>query len=253
MQKINEQVVTFPMDERADELKKALTADAWINFTMPNIPQFWITSVERKCPKILTDKAKVFSSNSSPFVITFEQNGEPKNHKLVYKNKDDLRMDQLVMQIQTCFQSLLEKSNIDLQLTIYGCLAYSKDDGAMEFVDGSNTLQNILDEGSVTDFILKSAHKLHGFAYHGSGGCASWMGCSKKKSFKNTTVRRTYEEYFQNYTYSLAANCVITYLLGIGDRHLENLMMQKDGRIFHIDFGYTFDNDPNLPELPPFK
>jgi len=30
-------------------------------------------------------------------------------------------------------------------------------------------------------------------------------------------------------------------------------MIKEDGCIFHIDFGFTFDCDPNLPELPPFK
>jgi phosphatidylinositol 3-kinase len=40
---------------------------------------------------------------------------------------------------------------------------------------------------------------------------------------------------------------VVTYLLAVGDRHLENLLIDKDGHLFHVDFGFIFGKNP------PFK
>ena len=45
---------------------------------------------------------------------------------------------------------------------------------------------------------------------------------------------------------------MITYLLGVGDRHLDNLLLSESGHLIHVDFGYILGRDPKLFP-PPMK
>ena len=91
----------------------------------------------------------------------------------------------------------------------------------MLFVENSRTLQDILDDGSIVDwFELNAYKKMNRPRAQTSKGVGC---CRKKRSGRRVTgtadIQNEVNLMVNNYCVSLAAYCVVTYLLGVGDRH----------------------------------
>lgn len=148
--------------------------------------------------------------------------------KFLFKTGDDLRQDQLVTQIIRIIKDLLSNYGCDYRLTLYDVIPFSRTDGLVEFVDKSEPLSSI----------KKSYPTLrHYFAAYAS---ESRSPLGFPKSVLDTFIR------------SCSGYSVITFLLGVGDRHLDNLLLCEDGSFFHVDFGFIFGDDPK-PFPPPMK
>jgi len=61
----------------------------------------------------------------------------------------------------------------------------------------------------------------------------------------------------RNFVSTLAGYSLITYLLQVKDRHNGNIMIRRDGCLFHIDYGFFMSNAPGkgveLERNLPFK
>lgn len=173
------------------------------------------------------DNVNVFKSSLSPLLINFKTT-EGHSYPVIFKVGDDLRQDQLVIQIICLMDRLLQKENLDLKLTPYRILATSSISGAMQFMPSTS---------------LSAASAQY------KGSILAYLRANNPDDSEELGVSK---EAMDTYIKSCAGYCVITYLLGVGDRHLDNLLLCPDGHFFHADFGFILGRDPK-PFAPMMK
>ncbi len=199
-----------------NKLKKYLNNYSFYNqFNLP-------IDVNKTFKKIDINKIRSIDSKTKPIILPCKYE-EDKIFNIMLK-KEDIRKEEIIMKIIKLMDLYLKtEANLDLHITTYNILPISNEYGYIEFVPNSTTLYDIreVSQFSIQNFILE----------------------------KNPNMN--INDFRDRYSKSCAAYCVITYLLGIGDRHLDNIMITDQGCIFHIDFGYILGNDPKpiSPEI----
>lgn len=158
------------------------------------------------------EKAIVFSSAMAPIKIPFITQNG-QVYPIIFKVGDDLRQDQLIQQLVALMDSLLKREYIDMKLHPYPVLATGFKVGMLQCVPDCRPIASV----------LKTQGRL-----------------------------QIAPESMEDFIRSCAGYCVITYILGVGDRHLDNLMLTDSGQLFHIDFGFILGHDPK-PFPPPMK
>lgn len=192
------------------------------------------------------ENSNVFKSSLSPLLLHFRiashdgSSSAPSSpirspkikdqptYSIIFKTGDDLRQDQLVIQIISLMDKLLLRENLDLRLTPYRILATSPKAGAVQFI------------ASTPISAISSKYK---------GSVLAFLKVNNADPLGPLGIRK---DVMDTYIRSCAGYCVITYILGVGDRHLDNLLLSPAGNFFHIDFGFILGRDPK-PFAPLIK
>jgi len=151
------------------------------------------------------------------------------------KSNDDLRQEVFVMQMIHYYKSLFASANIPVWLKTYRILSTGSSTGLLE----------VLTDATSLDGLKKSD------GYPVEGGLRKYFeiayGGPDSDSFKEAQT---------NFMQSLAGYAIVSYLLGLKDRHNGNIMIDTRGHLIFIDFGFAMGMAPGHEfsfERAPFK
>ncbi|KNC26382.1 hypothetical protein FF38_05279 [Lucilia cuprina] len=175
-----------------------------------------------RCKGVKPEKCKVMDSKMRPLWIVFENADQNCNDiYIIFKNGDDLRQDMLTLQMLRVMDQLWKNEGMDFRMNIYNCISMERRLGMIEVVLNAETIANIQKEKGM--FSATSPFK--------KGSLYSWLKeYNKTEEEMNKAVKE--------FTLSCAGYCVATYVLGVADRHSDNIMVKRNGQLFHIDFGH---------------
>jgi phosphatidylinositol 3-kinase len=171
----------------------------------------------KKIKNIFVDEIKIKQSITTPIYIPYECDDGTKA-AILFK-REDIRKDATAMSMAKLCKRLLEENQIQVPFISYDVVPTTPTSGFIEIVQHSKTLHEIFQEGTINNYL-----QIH-------------------------NPEKKIGDILDNYMKSLAFWTIFTYLLGVGDRHLENIMLTSDGVLFHIDYSYVFgyETKPYVP------
>eukprot|EP00802_Teleaulax_amphioxeia_P015477 Tamp_15568.p1 GENE.Tamp_15568~~Tamp_15568.p1 ORF type:complete len:396 (+),score=69.70 Tamp_15568:50-1189(+) len=152
---------------------------------------------------------------------------------VIIKAGDDLRQEQFAMQLIASIQRMWQDAGLALRVRKYDILATSPSTGLMEMVADSISLAGLRKKH--VPFVSLEAYYS---AAYGDGSDGRLQAAQT------------------NFVCSMAAYSIICYMLKVKDRHDGNILLQRDGSVVHIDWGYMLGRSMNAVlevERAPFK
>ncbi|MCJ1394432.1 serine/threonine-protein kinase M1 [Xylographa bjoerkii] len=190
---------------------------------------------------------------------------------LLCKPKDDLRKDQRLMEFNAMINRSLkrdaESSKRRLYIKTYAVTPLNEECGLIEWVDNLKTLRDILLRIYKQKNITVNYNEIKILLDQASSDV------NNIHIFKDTIISQfppVFHEWFVDmfpepgawfaarlkYTRSCAVMSIVGHVLGLGDRHGENILFEEgNGGTFHVDFNCMFDKGLTFekPELVPFR
>ena len=134
----------------------------------------------------------------------------------IAKANDDMVQEMFALQLIKKFEEIFKSVNIFVKS--YEVIITSSTSGLIEFLNNSSSI----------DGILKNIPK-------------DW---DLNKFFRYYFKGKDFAKVQENFANSLAGFCLLSYYLDIKDRHNGNIMINNEGRIMHIDFGFLLGTSP---------
>ncbi|KAI5956540.1 pik1 [Candida jiufengensis] len=164
---------------------------------------------------------------------------------VIVKNGDDLPQESFACQLITMISNIWKKHGITYWTKKMRILITSANAGLVETITNAMSIHSI--KKSLTELSIASGQNARGRIFT--------LQDYFEKLFGDSNTRR-YKLAQENFAKSLAAYSIICYVLQIKDRHNGNIMLDHEGHIIHIDFGFLLGNSPGSNigfEAAPFK
>uniref|UniRef100_A0A7N8WK85 Phosphatidylinositol 4-kinase beta n=1 Tax=Mastacembelus armatus TaxID=205130 RepID=A0A7N8WK85_9TELE len=138
---------------------------------------------------------------------------------VIVKCGDDLRQELLAFQVLQQLKSIWEQERVPLWIKPYKILVLSSDSGMIEPVVNAVSLHQVKKQSqlSLLDYFLQE---------HGAPTTEAFLSAQR------------------NFVESCAGYSLICYLLQVKDRHNGNILVDAEGHIIHIDFGFILSSSP---------
>ncbi|VDK23299.1 unnamed protein product [Taenia asiatica] len=150
---------------------------------------------------------------------------------VIVKVGDDLRQEQLAYQLLSYLKKIWTDYRVNLWLRPLNIVIISPDSGLIEVVKDTVSFHQIRRHArlSLRDYIIRE---------HGQPNSEGFLSAQR------------------NFVQSCAAYCLVGYLLQVKDRHNGNILIDKEGHVVHIDYGFMLSASPGRNfcfESSPFK